>query len=122
MCIYYVTDQGDYVLFKTESTAEESYLFPLEEYLVFSADYREMNRAQSVDENGDHLVIGNGGSGELPYDIEQYNVKNLDWNGAISPALPKWVIPTAIVAGVAVLGTVIVWAVASKKKARRVSV
>ena len=119
--IYYVTDQGDYVLFKTESTAEDSYLFPLEEYLVFSADYREMNRAQSVDENGEPLSGGSGGSGELPYDIEQYNVKNLHLNAAISPALPKWVIPTAIVAGVAVLGTAIVWAVASKKKSRRAS-
>lgn len=120
VCIYYVTDQGDYVLFKTESTAEDSYLFPLEEYIAFATDYLEKKHEATRDENGDLVGIGIA-PGELPYDIEQYNVKNLHLNAAISPALPKWVIPTAIVAGVAVLGTAIVWAVASKKKARRAS-
>lgn len=120
--IYYVTDQGDFVLFKTESTAEASYLFPLAEYLVFSADYREKNRSESVDENGDWVGIGDGGSGELPYDIEQYNVKNLHLTAANSSALPKWVIPASVVAGVAIVGGVIVCAVVSKKKAHRRSV
>lgn len=120
VCIYYVTDQGDYVLFKTESTAEDSYLFPLEEYIAFATDYLEKKHEATRDENGDLVGIGIA-PGELPYDIEQYNVKNLHLNAAISPALPKWVIPTAIVAGVAVLGTAIVWAVASKKKSRRAS-
>ena len=51
--IYYITEKGDYVLYKEYADSTATYLFPIEEFSAACAKYREEKRKSLVDENGE---------------------------------------------------------------------
>ena len=54
--IYYVTDQGDFVLFKEYAISEKTYFFPLEEFTAAAAEYQEEKTKNLYDENGNERI------------------------------------------------------------------
>lgn len=73
--IYYVTNKGEYVLFKEYLAADEMYLFPIEDFYLFSAAVYE-NRVLFKDADG-----GGAALHEL-FELDAYLVEpktNLNW-------------------------------------------
>ena len=73
--IYYVTDKGDYVLYKEFLSSNEQFLFPVEDFYVYAKDVWELRLSQA-DRDG-------GGMPELSEDIlnyqDNYKFVSYDW-------------------------------------------
>lgn len=76
LLIYYVTDIGDYILFKENAESEDTYLFPIADFRSFAAEYYEWLLSQPVaDESGNALkgLDGNSSNIESIFNISKYS-------------------------------------------------
>ena len=71
--IYYVTDQGDYVLYKEYLLADDMYLFPAEDFYAFAKVVYEERISSSRGPNGEPLY-GGGKSIKEIYNMKPYKV------------------------------------------------
>jgi len=76
--IYYVTDKGDYVLYKEYLVADDMYLFPVEEFYAFAKVVHEERVSSSRGPNGEYLY-GDGKSIEDIFDVGPYKVVDYSW-------------------------------------------
>lgn len=67
--IYYDTDDGQYVLYKSHLSAEKTYLFPISDFYEFSEEVNNERRAKK------DLIIGFPSSIEELCDVEDYVLK-----------------------------------------------
>ena len=75
--IYYETNKGDYVLFKEYLTAEDTYLFPIEDFRDFAKAVCEENERNKGADGGEKNI------NEI-YDLDSYVFhKRISWQGCI---------------------------------------
>ncbi len=112
--IYYVTDIGDYVLFKETAESDDVYLFPLAAFRSFAAEYYEwLFSKQTVDENGNTKKATEDGPSDIKsvFGIDRYLIANKTNAYRNFPV----VILSIIIVIIAVILTVALFAIRHKK-------
>ena len=105
ICIYYVTDAGDYVLFKEHHTDDETYLFPIDEFYEFAEILNNERMDYSFEDDGIFAI-----DNEL-FDAEQYLFEPKQENESFT-----WIIITSVSATVIIVGITTVVFIKRKNK------
>ncbi len=134
--IYYVTDKGDYVLYKEYLIAEKQYLFPVSDFYDFAEKVHAERLKNAYSDSGAYAYSG-GISVETLYDLKPYelnavkeveniaatenveaveNLASVEKTDSQPPQIKKIIFITAISMGFILMCSVAVAVVVSKTK------